>query len=98
MALSIAYGIQADAPDNEFLRLYKKLVDVMNESMVPGSFLVDLLPFRGSHRFGWESANQRRAATVRHLPSWFPGVRFHAYAKKANQDFRAAITRPGRTC
>ena len=61
LALSIAYGIQVDAPDNEFFCLYKSFMDAMDESMVPGSFLVDLLPFRGSHMIALarKNANQR---------------------------------------
>lgn len=51
MALSIAYGIQADSPDNEFVRSYQNLLDASHEALVPGAFLVDLVPFRGSHRF-----------------------------------------------
>ena len=31
---------------------------------------------------------------MKHLPSWLPGVRFHAYAKKVKQDLHRAKTRP----
>jgi hypothetical protein len=51
LALSIAYGIQADTPDNEFVRLYKEMTDEMTEASVPGTFFVDIFPLRGSIYF-----------------------------------------------
>ena len=44
---SISYGIQADTSDNEFFRMYKETLDAMSDALVPGAFLVDILPFRG---------------------------------------------------
>lgn len=49
LALSIAYGIQADTPDNEFFRMYKDMLDELTEALVPGTFFVDILPPRGSN-------------------------------------------------
>jgi hypothetical protein len=49
LALSIAYGIQADTPDNEFFRRFQAALEGMNEASVPGTFLVDVLPLRGSN-------------------------------------------------
>jgi hypothetical protein len=65
LALSIAYGIQADTPENEFFRMYKELLDAMTEASVPGAFLVDILPFRGSNRL---SMVRGRALTDGDLP------------------------------
>jgi hypothetical protein len=31
---------------------------------------------------------------VRYLPSWFPGVRFHAFGRKIKEDLHNAMTRP----
>jgi len=49
LALSIAYGIQADTPDNEFFRMYEEMLEGVNEASVPGTFLVDVLPHRESN-------------------------------------------------
>ena len=51
LALSIAYGIQADNADNEFFRTFKEMLDAMTEAVMPGTFLVDVLPFRESNRW-----------------------------------------------
>ena len=48
LALSIAYGIQADTPENEFFCMYKGVLGAVNEASVPGTFIVDVIPFRGS--------------------------------------------------
>ena len=66
LALSIAYGIQADAPDNEFFCMYKLLLGAMNQVFVPGSFAVDILPFRGSYHLS--TSVRRRALTDGDLP------------------------------
>jgi hypothetical protein len=61
LAFSIAYGIRVDTPDNEFFRTYNEVLRPMFEVMVPGMFLVDVLPFRESNRlsvgFGRELAD-----------------------------------------
>ena len=49
LALSIAYGIQADTPDNEFFHMFEEAVEEGNEASVPGAFLVDVIPLRESH-------------------------------------------------
>ena len=46
LALSIAYGIWADTPDNEFIRMYEEMMGTAHKALVPGSFLVDFLPLR----------------------------------------------------
>jgi hypothetical protein len=52
LAFSIAYGIRVDNLDNEFLRTYTKVLHDLFEAMVPGTFLIDVLPFRESNRLG----------------------------------------------
>lgn len=46
LALSIAYGIRADTLDNEFLRMYEEMLGAAREALVPGTFIVDVLPLR----------------------------------------------------
>ena len=49
LALSIAYGIQTDTPDNKYLRLFGEMRRSFSEASVPGAFLVDVLPSRESN-------------------------------------------------
>lgn len=51
LALSIAYGIRADTPDNEFIRMYEEMLEASKGPMVPGTFLVDIFPLRGLDPF-----------------------------------------------
>ena len=46
LALSISYGIQADTMDNEFIRMYEEMWEGARRALVPGAFLIDVLPFR----------------------------------------------------
>ena len=50
LALSIAYGVEIETKDNKFFRLYKEMAHDFDRACVPGTFLVDVLPFRGSSR------------------------------------------------
>lgn len=47
LALSVAYGIRADTRDNEFIRTYEDMLEVAQKGLVPGAFIVDVLPLRG---------------------------------------------------
>ena len=46
LALSIAYGIRADTPHNEFILKYEEILKALQEGLVPATFLVDIFPFR----------------------------------------------------
>ena len=46
LALSIAYGIRADTPDNKFIRVYEEMLKSAQKGLVPGTFLVDIIPPR----------------------------------------------------
>jgi hypothetical protein len=48
LALSVAYGIQAETPENEFFCMFNGTLKAANEGLVPGAFIVDILPFRES--------------------------------------------------
>lgn len=65
LALSIAYGIQADTLDNEYFRIYKRVSESSGEAMVLGAFLVDILPFRGYTHLGIDYG---KTLTVDRLP------------------------------
>ena len=57
LALSIAYGVQVDTPDNEILRSFNEVTEALKAVLVPGAFLVDVLPPR---RSGLLSADHRQ--------------------------------------
>ena len=46
LSLSVAYGIQAETPENEFFCMNNDILRAANEGAVPGTFIVDILPFR----------------------------------------------------
>ena len=61
LALSIAYGIRTDTPNNKFICMYEDMMNAARGPMVPGTFLVDILPPRELDLFsmgcGKESTN-----------------------------------------
>lgn len=46
LALSITYGIRVDSAKNPYFRAAQGMVDILEESQVPGAFPVELLPIR----------------------------------------------------
>ena len=46
LALSISYGIHTDTMDNEFIRMYEEMWEGARQALIPGTFLVDVIPFR----------------------------------------------------
>lgn len=58
---------------------------------VPGAFIVDIIHPRECHCepvsvYAATNMYTRWGITVRYLPSWFPGVQFHRFAKKVEED------------
>ena len=49
LALSIAYGIWAGTLDNEFICMFEEMWEPARKAVVPGTFLVDIIPLRGSY-------------------------------------------------
>ena len=49
LALSVAYGIQTETADNEYLRLYREMILSFGRAAVPGAFVVDIFPPRESN-------------------------------------------------
>ena len=67
LALSIAYGIRADTFDNEFIRIFEEMWEPARKAVVPGAFLVDVIPLRGPYPlrmdFGREITCHSQAST-----------------------------------
>ena len=49
LALSIAYGIRAGTLNNEFIRMFDEMWEPARKAVVPGAFLVDIIPLRGHY-------------------------------------------------
>jgi hypothetical protein len=46
LALSVAYGMETDTADNQYIRLYRKMIGSLGRAAVPGAFVVDVFPLR----------------------------------------------------
>ena len=69
----------------------------MNRCAVPGAFFVDIVrprEYRSTHIYLVVDSGARWDVVVRYLPSWFPGVQFHRFAKKVKEDSHNARYRP----
>ena len=95
IALSIAYGIDSKSADDQFLRANIEASHAATAAMVPGKFLVDVIPIRGC--LCAKIVTYKRLTyplIVRYLPEWFPGMGFKVVAKEVREKFRTSIDGP----
>ena len=44
--LDIGYGIQANSPDDNFIRLSEEALQIVDKAGTPGAWFVDIIPSR----------------------------------------------------
>jgi len=49
--IDVVYGIQVTGVDDPHITIAGKVLQLLGLAMIPGSFLVDVLPFRAFHCF-----------------------------------------------
>lgn len=97
LPLSISYGIQADTIENKFICLFEELLAGLKQGLSSVTFFVDVFPpreYNHANSFTHTGTHPRCDTVVRYLPSWFPGVQFHRFAKKVKEDAHNAMHLP----
>lgn len=81
--LAIGYGIEVQAKDDPYVAMAEHAEGAVKAALNPGSYLVDLLPFRESYHLsiGRHSHTDDRLATVKYVPEWVPGAGFQREAR-----------------
>lgn len=73
--MSIAYGFEVKTGKDMFLDVINKALAGLQIAALPGAYMVDVMPFRKSRRVRCVSPYLiDLVATVKHVPSWFPGT------------------------
>ena len=93
--MSITYGIDIKSIDDRFLNANLEAAHTIAAALVPGKFLVDIIPIRACLRA--QTATEKHLTdppTVRYIPDWFPGTGFKALAKETRDKFKIAINGP----
>jgi hypothetical protein len=93
--MEMAYGMDISSKEDRFLRAAVEALDLTNRAMIPGAFLVDIVPIRASH----EASNHAKwlnlqLILVKHVPDWFPGTGFKTFAKVARRKLDAVVNEP----
>jgi len=94
--MSITYGIdvRSEAGDR-FLNANLEAAHTTAAALVPGKFLVDVIPIRAC--LCAQTVTYKRLTdppTVQYIPDWFPGTGFKALAKETRDKFKIAIDGP----
>ena len=93
--MSITYGIDAKSTDDRFLNVNIQASRATSAALVPGNFLVDVIPICGC--LCTQTVTYKRLTNspiVRYIPDWFPGTGFKVLAKEAREKFKTSIDGP----
>ena len=93
--LSITYGIDIKSVGDRSLSASIEASHAIAAVMVPGKFLVDVIPIRAgvcTQTVTYEHPTDPLVA--RYIPDWFPGTGFKALAKEARNKFNISVKGP----
>jgi len=93
--MSITYGIDVKSADDRFLNASLEASHTIVAALVPGKFLVDVIPICGC--LCAQIATYKHLTdppTVRYIPDWFPGTGFKVLAKEVREKFKIAVDGP----
>jgi len=94
MILSVTYGIDPKSTDDPFLSATVDAAHTLSTAMVPGKFLVDIIPIRAFLPRDGTQGLLTISRAVRYLPDWFPGTGFKALAKAIREKYKIANDGP----
>jgi len=93
--LSITYGMDIKSADDRFLNANLEAAHALAAVLVPGKFLVDVIPIRVCLRAQTVVYKHlMNLLIVRYIPDWFPGTGFKALAKEAREKFKISVDGP----
>jgi len=78
--MDVVYGIQVTGSDDSYITIAEEVVYFFGLALLPGRFLVDMLPLRASRSL-WLPVSLDSCRTVRYVPGWFPGAGFQNIAE-----------------
>ena len=93
--LSITYGIDSKSIDDQFLNENIEAAHAVAATLVPGKWLVDVIPIRGC--LCTQTVTHKHLTyplTVRHIPDWLPGMGFKVHAKEVREKFKISVDGP----
>jgi len=77
----MTYGHEVKGPDDRFLDAAEKLSDLVSRASLPGSLLVNELPFCTSLTLLCVAPIYRKCYQVRHIPEWSPWFSYKPLAR-----------------
>ena len=95
IVMSITYGIDSKSADDPFLKANIEASHAVTAALVPGTWLVDVIPIRAC--LCTQTVTHKRLTyplVVRHIPDWFPGMGFKVLAKEVREKFRISVDGP----
>jgi hypothetical protein len=89
--ISVAYGLDVAPSGDPFLAAGDAVLDILQETLIPGRFLVVRL------RSSFESLFMGRQNTIpilRYVPSWVPGAGFKRQAAQWKKEMEEHVDQP----
>lgn len=89
----MTYGIDIALRDDALVAVAEKAMDSLSPAVVPGAFLVDVIPAR-EHSIHYTTPHFSILTTrcaVKYVPSWMPGAGFKRKALLWSEDPKALV-------
>ena len=93
--MSIAYGIDSKSAEDQFLNENIEASYAVTATLVPGKWLVDVIPIRGC--LCTQTVIHKQLTyplIVQYIPDWFPGMGFKVVAKEVRDKFKISVDGP----
>lgn len=76
-----SYGIDVQEKNDPYIANAERVVCIANETLIPGKWLVDVLPIRMFNQFPYFLYVLTGHDSVKYLPEWIPGAGFQRQAR-----------------
>ena len=80
--MRVVYGIDSKTYDDKFIQIAEAASETVALAMMPGKFLVDIIPARKCICISGLVVPFFDNHSVRYVPEWFPGARFQKLGRK----------------
>lgn len=88
-------ALKVEDEHDTFISLVEQAVSLFSISAAPGSFLVNVVPFRAYNQCKFCLLNMiLMSFVVKYLPEWFPGAAFQKLAKRGRSFSQAMLNDP----
>ena len=89
-----SYGIEVQEKDDPYIATAERALWIANQTILPGRWLVDILPICAYYQQLLVSTPLSQRALVKYVPEWVPGAGFKRQARLWRDDVLGMTDKP----